>query len=191
MNLISVKNTIPFGFTGLQFFRNLNRINIRIDQAIEGYRTQPPGFLKHMHEANSDYCCTRIFIKSGFHLINFHRHVGHREPAHDYDGFWIELHGCHAYRHANVIDMADLLSPVLINERNEYLLQFERAEGKCKQFNKWRAGAWDTVIDDLIAFFQSLCLDEFLERAQDTRDSVEDFFCGYVRSTVLPEYDKK
>ncbi len=34
------------------FFRNLNRINVRIDQVVEGHQTQPPGFLKQMHEAD-------------------------------------------------------------------------------------------------------------------------------------------
>jgi len=112
-------------------------------------------------------------------------------PTQDDDGFWPACHRSDTGLHANVIHVTDLFYPVFVHKGNEDLFRFERPARECEKFDKRRARHRDSVVDDLVATFQSFFLNKFLERAQDARNTVKYLFRGHDGSPVPRGYTRE
>ncbi|OPX62042.1 MAG: hypothetical protein A4E34_00275 [Methanoregula sp. PtaU1.Bin006] len=59
------------------FPRHFNRVDIRIDQAVERDGSKPSGLLEHMHETDTDDRRTGILPDKSLHLLCFDRSIRH------------------------------------------------------------------------------------------------------------------
>src|SRR5208337_4554422 len=163
--------------------RNRDRVKVCINKQVEFHRVQPPGFLKHAHETDTGKLCTGITGRQVADLLLFHRHIGHREPAHDHEEPGVQYGRPARDLHTDVLNVHDLLCLCLVQQGHENLFGMKSPHCNGQEFDKRSTGTGTAIVYDLVPFVDPEVLHIFLKRPQEPGDPPETLICHVLERT--------